>query len=215
MEARRMNRRDFLRINLATLGAAALGEEIPSLFAQQQGSEEDRMGQNQREIVLEKAYRSGFECGKIYRGCSQCVVVAVQDALGIRDDTVFKAATGLAGGIGLSGMGPCGAISGGVLVLGQLVGRERSNIEDPENVRSRSYDLANKLVDAFLGEIGAFTCRDVQTKRFGRPYYLRDAQERKKFEEAGAREKCPEVVGRAARMTVKIILDEGLVPMPE
>jgi len=209
-----MNRRDFLRINLATLGAAALGEEIPSLFAQQD-SKEDRMGQDPKEIVLERAYQLGFECGRIYRGCSQCVVAAVQDTLGIRDDTVFKAATGLAGGIGLSGIGACGAISGGVLVLSQLVGRERSNIEDPENVRSKSYDLAKKLVDAFLEEIGAFTCRDVQMKRFGRPYYLRDPQERKKFEDAGAREKCPDVVGRTARMTVKIILDEGLVPMPE
>jgi C_GCAxxG_C_C family probable redox protein len=209
-----MDRRDFLRINLATLGGAALGGRIPFLFADQQGSEEGRMEQNRTEIVLEKAYRLGLECGKIYRGCSQCVVLAVQDTLDMRNDAVFKAATGLAGGIGLSGMGPCGAISGGVLVLSQLVGRERSNLEDPENVRSRSYDLAQRLVDAFLEEIGAFTCRDVQTKRFGRPFYLRDPQQRKKFEEAGSRELCPDVVGRAARMTVKIILDEGLTPMP-
>ena len=117
--------------------------------------------------------------------------------------------------MGLTGIGACGAISGGVLVLSQLVGRERSNIEDRDNVRSKSYDLAQELVDAFLEEIGAFTCRDVQMKRFGRPFYLRDPQERKKFEEAGSREKCPDVVGRTARMTVRIILDEGLVPMPE
>ncbi|MDH7499142.1 MAG: C-GCAxxG-C-C family protein [candidate division NC10 bacterium] len=173
------------------------------------------MKQNQREIALERAYQLGLECGKIYRGCSQCVVAAVQDTLGIRDDAVFKAATGLAGGIGLTGVGPCGALSGGVLVLSQLLGRERSNIEDPENLRSKSYDLAKKLVDAFLHEIGAFTCRDVHTIRFGRPFYLRDPQERKKWEEAGSREKCPDVVGRAARMTVQIILDEGLAPMYE
>jgi C_GCAxxG_C_C family probable redox protein len=209
-----MRRRDFLKICSATLGAAALGEEIPKLFAQQSLGE-DRMTQDRNEIVLERAYHLGFECGRLYRGCSQCAVAAVQDTLGIRDDVVFKAATVLAGGIGLSGMGPCGAVSGGVLVLSQLVGRERSNIEDPENLRSKSYDLAQKLVDAFLEEIGAFSCRDVQMKRFGRPFYLRDPQERKKFEEAGSREKCPDVVGRTARMTVRIILDEGLVPMPE
>ena len=45
MHPKRISRRDFLRINLATLGAAALGEEIPSLFAHQQGSEEGRMEQ--------------------------------------------------------------------------------------------------------------------------------------------------------------------------
>ena len=57
------------------------------------------MGQDPKEIVLERAYQLGFECGRIYRGCSQCVVAAVQDTLGIRDDAVFKAATGLVGGI--------------------------------------------------------------------------------------------------------------------
>ena len=174
------------------------------------------MEENRRETLLDKAYQLGSECSRAYRGCSQCVVAAVQDTLGIRDDTLFKAATGLAGGIGLSGIGPCGGLSGGVLVLSQLVGRERSNIEDPENVRSKSYDLAKKLVDAYLDEFGAIACRDVQIKKFGRPYYLRDPEEKKRFEDAGGHdEKCPDVVGKAARMTVKIILDEGLVPLSE
>ena len=158
----------------------------------------------------------GFECARKYRGCSQCVVAAVQDTLGIRDDVVFKAATGLSGGIGLSGIGPCGGISVGVMILSQLLGRERSNIEDPENIRATSYDLAKKMVDAYLDEFGAIACRDVQTKKFGRSYYLRDPQEKEKFQEAGGHDdKCPDVVGKASQMTVKIILDEGLLPLPE
>jgi len=45
---------------------------------------------------------------------------------------------------------PCGALSGSILVLSQLVGVVSvSNIEDPENVRSKSYDLAQKLVMRF------------------------------------------------------------------
>jgi len=166
----------------------------------------------ERETLLERAYRSGLECGRIYRGCSQCVVAAVQDTLNIRDDAVFKAATGLAGGIGLSGMGPCGALSGGVLILSQLVGRERTRIEDPENIRFLSYDLAYELIQAFLEDIGAFSCRDVQMKVLGRPYFLRDPEEKQKFDAEGSREKCPEVVGRASRMTVRIILEHGLLP---
>jgi C_GCAxxG_C_C family probable redox protein len=176
--------------------------------------EEAKMDGKQRGRLLEQAYELGAECAKKYKGCSQCVVVAVQDTLGIRDDAVFKASTGLAGGIGLSGIGPCGAISGGVLVLSQLAGRERSNMADPENVRFKSYDLAKKLVDAYLHEFGAIACRDVQIKKFGRPYYLRDDHEKRKFQDAGGNdEKCPDVVGRAAQWTVKIILDEGLVPV--
>ena len=130
------------------------------------------MEENTREALLERAYQLGSECGRNYRRCSRCVVAAFQDTLGIRDDAVFKAATGLAGGIGLTGIGPCGTLSGGVLALSQLVGREHSNIEDPENVRQRFYDLAEKPVNAYLNEFGAIACRDVQIKRFGRPYYI-------------------------------------------
>ena len=170
------------------------------------------MKASRKEALLEKAYQLGSECARDYKGCSQCVVAAIHDTLGIRDDAVFKAATGMAGGIGLSGIGPCGAISGGVMALSQLVGRERSNIEDPENIRSRSYDLAKKLVDLYLEEFGAVACRDVQIKKFGRSFYLRDPQEKEKFQAAGGHgEKCPDVVGQAARMTVKIILEEGLI----
>jgi len=41
--------------------------------------------------------------GKTYRGCSQCVIAALQDTLSARNGDIFKAATGLAGGTGLTG----------------------------------------------------------------------------------------------------------------
>lgn len=170
--------------------------------------------EKRRKELMEKAYELGFEYEKKYKGCSQCVIAAIQDTLGIRDDSVFKAATGLAGGGGLTGIGACGGYAGGVMVLGQLLGRERSIFEDSERIRFRSFDLANQLVDEFIGEFGTIICRDIQVKIFGRPYYLRDPEDFNKFEEAGGHvDKCTDVVGKAARMAVKIILDEGLAPL--
>lgn len=164
--------------------------------------------------LMEKAYKLGFDYEKTHKGCSQCVIAAIQDTLGIRDDTVFKAATGLTGGGGLTGIGACGGYSGGVMVLGQLLGRERSNIEDPERIRFKSFDLAKRLADEFIDEFGTIICRDIQIKKFGRSYYLWDPEEFNKFEEAGGHDdKCTDVVGKAAQMAVKIILDEGLVPL--
>ena len=165
-----------------------------------------------REALLEKAYKLGFEYEKTYRGCSQCVIAAIQDTLDIQDDNVFKSATGLAGGVGLSGIGPCGAFSGAAMVLSQLKGRERSNFSDPEKVRFKSFDMSNKLVEKFLDEFGTTTCRDIQQRIFGRSYYLRDPDEFKKFHDAGGHDnKCPNVVGKAAKIAVEIILDEGLI----
>lgn len=171
-------------------------------------------GERREEEFMEKAYRLGFEYEKTYKGCSQCVIAAIQDTLGIRDDAVFKAATGLAGGGGLTGIGLCGGYVGGVMVLSQLLGRERSAFADPERIRFKSFDLAKRLTDDFIAEFGTIICRDVQIRKFGRPYYIRDPEEFEKFEEAGGHEdKCTDVVGKAARMAVRIILDEGLVPL--
>lgn len=170
--------------------------------------------EKRKKELMEKAYELGFEYEKKYKGCSQCVIAAIQDTLGIRDDSVFKAATGLAGGSGLTGIGACGGYVGGVMVLGQLLGRERSSFEDPERIRFRSFDMAKQLGDEFIREFGTIICRDIHVKIFGRPYYLRDPEDFNKFEEAGGHaDKCTDVVGKAAQMAVKIILDEELVSL--
>jgi hypothetical protein len=67
--------------------------------------------------LAEKAYTLGKQYEKTYRGCGQCVIAALQDTLGIRNDDIFKSATGLAGGTGLVGDAGCGAYIGAILVL--------------------------------------------------------------------------------------------------
>jgi C_GCAxxG_C_C family probable redox protein len=172
----------------------------------------EAMEEKRKKELSEKAYKLGFEYEKTYRGCSQCTIAAIQDVLGIRDDSVFKAGTGLAAGGGLTGIGVCGGYVGGVMVISQLLGRERSNFEDPERIRFKTFDLAKRLVDEFVHEFGTIICRDIQTKKFGRPYYIKDPEDFEKFEEAGAHDdKCTDVVGKAAQMAVRLILDEDLV----
>ena len=165
-----------------------------------------------RRKLEEKAYQLGFQYEKICKGCSQCAVAAIQDALGIRDDSVFKAASGLAAGGAMTGIGVCGGYVGGAMVIGQLCGRDRDNFEDPEGLKFISLNITKSLTDAFLREFGSIICRDVQIKFFGRPYYIRDQEEFLKFEEDGAhQEKCTHVVGKASQIAVRIILEEGLV----
>lgn len=173
------------------------------------------MDQEQRNELLAKAYELGYDYERRFRGCSQCVVAAIQETLGIRDDQVFKAASGLAGGGALTGTGACGGYVGGVMVIGQLQGRERSDFGDPAGIRFKTFDLAKQLADRFVEEFGGTICRDVQCGVFGRSFDLRDPADFERFEAAGAhRDKCPDVVGKAARMAVEIILDAGLVPLP-
>jgi len=162
--------------------------------------------------LTEKAYTLGKEYEKTYRGCGQCVIAALQDALGIRNDDIFKSATGLAGGTGLAGDSGCGAYIGAILVLSSLLGRERNNFSDAEGIRHKTHQLTRKFRENFIQEYGSIICHNIQNKILGRYYYLPDPQEYEKFHNAGAHDlHCPEVVGKAAKWMTEIILDEGLL----
>ena len=161
--------------------------------------------------LLEKAYRLGFQYEQRYMGCAQCTIAALQECLGVRSDAVFRAASGFAGGMGLTSRGPCGGFTGTALVIGQICGRERNDFDDREGTRFQAYRLTRLLVEEFTREFGSIICRDVQSRVFGRSFDLNDPQQFKLFEEAGAhRDKCPDVVGRASRLGLKIILEAGL-----
>lgn len=165
--------------------------------------------------AAEKAYELGKEYEKKYKGCSQCVIAALQDALGIRNDDIFKAATGLAGGGCGTLDGSCGAYVGSIMILSSLLGRERDKFDDFEAIapNGRAFTLLKKFRDKYIQEYGSVVCRNIQTKILGRPYYLSDPDEWQKFEAAGGHgdKGCPEVVGKAARWMAEIILEEKLV----
>ena len=159
----------------------------------------------EKEMLDERAYKLGFEYEKTYRGCGQSLVAAVQDVLDLRNDDIFKALSGYAGGGGIVGDAGCGAYVGGILILSLLLGRERDNFADPEGIRFKSYELARNLHASFMKEYGSVICRDIQTKLMGRPYYLADQDDMEKFDRAGGHTTvCPDVVGKAAKWVVEL-----------
>jgi C_GCAxxG_C_C family probable redox protein len=174
---------------------------------------EEGMEKKDNALLAEKAYRLGKEYEKTYRGCSQCVIAALQDTLKKRNDDIFKAATGLAGGTGLAADGSCGGYTGSVLMLGLLLGRERENFSDPSGIRLKTLELTRKFRQKFIQEYGSVICRDIQNKVLGRYYYLADPKEYENFHNAGAHDvHCPEVVGKAAKWMIEILSEAGLIP---
>lgn len=156
----------------------------------------------------EKAYNLAFEYDAKYGSCPQAVLRAVYETLNLKGvEVVIKAAHALAGGLGLSGNGTCGALSGGVLALGIFYGR---SIEEMGKGRFlKSYMKAKELYDRFVKEFGSCICKDVQTKLFGRSFNLWDPEDYKKFEEMGGhRDKCPDVAGKVAKWVVEILLED-------
>ncbi|MBN1944723.1 MAG: C_GCAxxG_C_C family protein [Bradymonadales bacterium] len=170
------------------------------------------MDEEQRTKLFDEAYRLGFEYEKSYKGCAQCTVAALQDCLNLQEHSIFKAASGLSGGCGLTIEGLCGGFTGGALVIGQLCGRERSDFADRAGRRHTAYDAVERLVRLFQKEFGSIVCSEVQKGVFGRSYNLRDPADFRTFEADGAHvSKCPDVVGRAARLALKVIFEAKLL----
>lgn len=161
--------------------------------------------------ATERAYEAAKQNEAEYHGCAQCVLAALQDTFDARDDAVFRAATGLSGGGGLFGDGSCGAYTGATMFLGQVLGRGRDDFSDGAGVRYETSRMVGELRSRFVEHYGSVVCRDVQTKMIGRSFDLTDADDAACFKEAGAHAiHCPEVVGRAARWTAEIVLENGL-----
>ncbi|MBN2332562.1 MAG: C_GCAxxG_C_C family protein [Deltaproteobacteria bacterium] len=160
--------------------------------------------------LLDSVEASAANFEKKYHGCAQCVLGALMEAFpDLRSLDVFKAATGLGGGVGLSVAGSCGGLTGGVMLLSYLYGRDLDNIDDPEGIRFIGYRLANALHECFVEEYGTSTCGEIHKQVMGRTYQLNDPADWDAFIQAGGHEdKCPAVVGKAARWAAEIIVAE-------
>jgi C_GCAxxG_C_C family probable redox protein len=157
--------------------------------------------------IVGKASKLAEEFEKKCTGCAQTTIAGIFEALDIENDDVFKAASGLADGLGLTGDGTCGALMGGAMVISYLFGRERKDFEDMLKPM-KSYLLVKKLHDQFTEKYGTCRCSELQKSLMGRTFNLLD---RKEFEEAiefGMINYCSKVVGTAARLATMIILDE-------
>ena len=161
--------------------------------------------------LLEQAGRLGYEFERDFGGCSQCVLAAIRNTAGNIPDEVFKAATGLAGGIGLQGHA-CGALTGGCLALGCYYGRDYDHFNDPDGIRFNTFRLCEKLVNKFKEEYGSPDCHAIQTKLMGRSYLLSNKGEHTEYIEAGGHDdKCTMVCGKAAQWVLEILDEEGLL----
>jgi len=158
------------------------------------------------EAFLDKVYEAAEQNEKKCTGCAQTALAALMDSLEIENDGVFKAASGLADGFGLSGGGSCGALSGGAMAIGLVFGRERKDFSD-QMAAMKSYLLVNELYQDFINRYGSCNCYDIQQKLMGRTFNLFDPKDLKEASKLGMIDHCSKVVGNGARKSMEIILN--------
>ena len=96
--------------------------------------------------------------------CAQAVAASFADLTGLPPEAMMAAAKGFGGGMGGSFQELCGAVSGGVLVLGML---DPDAAETDRAGRKRVYPKAKALRDRFQETFGHIHCGDLRSARPG------------------------------------------------
>jgi C_GCAxxG_C_C family probable redox protein len=92
--------------------------------------------------------------------------------------------TAFGGGVAGTRLEMCGALSGGIMVIGGLHGRTDRNQDDQP-----AYDLAEQYREAFLAEFGHTQCQPI----------------RERFQKPDGSHGCDKVVERAAQMLLGLL----------
>jgi C_GCAxxG_C_C family probable redox protein len=101
--------------------------------------------------------RSEIAVAKFSEGynCAQSVFYSFCDDLHFDKNTALKMATGFGAGMGRKGE-VCGAVSGGIIVIGAKYGRGET---DRQTAKEVTYKKTRELMDRFAEKHGTFICR--------------------------------------------------------
>ena len=149
-----------------------------------------------------------------YSGCSQAVLLALQEGLSIGDNESFRAATVLSGGVSRRGE-TCGALLGALMALGLVGGRKRmydtpvysaACMEGDE--MAKDFQRRVEIEFNFKEPLKTTLCWDIQRGIYGRSFDLRDDEQRNNFYACGGHgdNGCLKVCGIAAEVAAERLL---------
>ena len=128
--------------------------------------------------------------------CSAAVFSAFSDDLGLDPDTAKKIACGFGAGISKTG-NICGAVSGGVMVIGLKYGKTEAG-DDAATEKTRA--VTRQFIHEFLEKNGSVQCTELLGHDLSDPAAYASAQKSGIF-----MTKCPALVRDAADILEKIL----------
>ena len=215
---KRLKRRDFLgRTTLAALATASLGactsredspKEAPASLSQVEDKFSKELAKNRqmpRDLVMRMLDQKVDDYMQLSHHCAQSSFMALKEQFGLKGEQVIKALTPMPG---IAERGEtCGAITGPLMAMGLIYGRDLHHLDDWDKYQE-SLIPTGHFCDEFEKEFGTTLCKEVQEVKFGRCFRLTDPGELQEFQNAGATDKCSEVVRQAVHMAAMIILDD-------
>jgi C_GCAxxG_C_C family probable redox protein len=105
---------------------------------------------NKKSEIAAQKFLTGYNC-------AQSVLYAFSDDLLIDKNTALKLACGFGGGMGRKGE-VCGAVTGGIIVIGIKIGRGEN---DDRSIMDFTYQRTRDLMDRFAAKHGTCICRNL------------------------------------------------------
>ena len=187
-----MERRELLKLTGAGIGLVMTGG-LASCKAQSRATRILKPGDKislkaDPEEIIQKAYDLGYKYEKEYRGCARCTVAALQDAVPFvnRSEELFRGSTCVDGGATPTNLASCGGFTGSGMVIAYVCGSTRDEKAFIGNTEL-AHSLIHKVHDRFVKAYGSVICSDVRK---------------------AMNSNCPEVVGRAAKWTAQLLIEE-------
>jgi C_GCAxxG_C_C family probable redox protein len=130
--------------------------------------------------------------------CAQSVLGQFAPEMGMDTDIAAKVACGFGSGMGRSG-NMCGAVTGGILVLGLKYG-----MSDPEasQDKEKTYEKVRNLLNMIREKCGSVNCKDLLGVDVGTEEGRRELKEKNLSDKV-----CAKVVGEVVR-SVEMLFDQ-------
>jgi len=123
----------------------------------------------------------------------------------MRDDNIFKSASGLGGGVGLM-HDSCGALLGASMMLSLKYGRGREELDSLEKLDNSCLVIAH-LYKWFEKEFGSAICHEIRYRANGVHYDLKIPWQFQMAEQSGQFEKCARLTGKTAAKAAEMLWD--------
>lgn len=110
--------------------------------------------------------------------CSQSILAAFSEDLGLAKETAFRVACGLGAGCARTGQ-LCGAVTGAYLAIGLKHGKV---LPEDDIAREKTYSLISEFNLKFLGEYHSLNCTELTGYNLGKEGEYQKAADEKVFE---------------------------------
>jgi C_GCAxxG_C_C family probable redox protein len=130
--------------------------------------------------------------------CSQAIAAVGQEKLGIADDNLIRAMGAFGGGLGGNGE-ICGALAGGLAVLGLRFSRARQEEKENPKMWKDAEELVRQFREEIVNQNSSILCRDISQIDW------KNRQQVKAFYTGDKVKDCVRIVGETAKLLGELL----------